>query len=324
MSIANDPRLEASCPLTNEQLLALCDVAEDDAAEAAPSVAALHAAARKVRTLTWTSDDSEPLAQVTALVASALGRLRRWTPKGYHPLREEHRGSVKAEDVRAVVVQLLGLVHPQKRADSVAFRAEMAIEEAVTFGYLVRLAYDAWHPGMASGAGHCTLVKATPLGVAKAGAELRPIVRPSPAPVRAAGAPTGPWKGAAKPVAPPAVNINNWQEGADAIATALQAKTKANGEERGVAAEPAYTVAALREMTGLENTALNRYAKLAGVRTPQRGERNYRYTAADVRAILEAILANASEDQLRTRCKAALQGLPEITAKDIILVNWSG
>ena len=73
-----------------------------------------------------------------------------------------------------------------------------------------------------------------------------------------------------------------------------------------------FTVAALRDMTGLGNSALSRYAKIAKVTTPRRGERNFRYALADVRAILETIIAITAEDQLRARCKSALRNLPEI------------
>lgn len=73
-----------------------------------------------------------------------------------------------------------------------------------------------------------------------------------------------------------------------------------------------YTVAALREMTGLENTTLNRYAKMAKVTTPRRGERNFKYTLADVRAILETIIASTAEDKLRDKCRTSLRNLPEI------------
>lgn len=73
-----------------------------------------------------------------------------------------------------------------------------------------------------------------------------------------------------------------------------------------------FTVAALRDMTGLGNNALNRYAKTANVTTPRRGERDFRYTLADVRAILQTIIASTAEDKLRDQCKSALRNLPEI------------
>lgn len=65
-------------------------------------------------------------------------------------------------------------------------------------------------------------------------------------------------------------------------------------------------------MTGLGNNALNRYAKTANVTTPRRDERDFKYTLADVRAILQTIIASTAEDKLRDRCKSALRNLPEI------------
>ncbi len=366
MPVGGGPQSELPCPLTDEQLLEMCQVAQDDVAEAAPSVAALRAAARKVQKLTWTPNDAEPLAQAAALVAWALGRLCHWAPtEGYDPLRAEHRGSVRIMAVHGVVAQLLGLLHPQKRADAVADRAEAAIEEAVTYVYLTKISYDAWHPGMPTGKGWCMLVKTTTLGMAKAGGELRDAVQPGSTPAPGTGAPLPPWRRQAeppappvvrigtaqeradacapafkppqpadggrgpatpgeprsssaareveRPAAPPAVKISNWQEGAVAIATAFQTKTKVGGEACASTPAPAYTVAALRDMTGLGNTAVSYYAKLAQVPTPQRGERNFRYPHADVRAILKTIIAHAGEERVRAKCQEALQRLPEIT-----------
>lgn len=70
-----------------------------------------------------------------------------------------------------------------------------------------------------------------------------------------------------------------------------------------------FTVAALRDMTGLGNTALNNYAKLGGVATARRGQRNYRYSKADVRTILQKIIDTTSEDALRSKCCEALANL---------------
>jgi hypothetical protein len=71
-------------------------------------------------------------------------------------------------------------------------------------------------------------------------------------------------------------------------------------------------VADLREMTGLKNDALNRYAQAAGVETPGRGKRNFRYSLADVPRILNEIISRSNEVGLVKRCKTALKHLPEI------------
>lgn len=73
-----------------------------------------------------------------------------------------------------------------------------------------------------------------------------------------------------------------------------------------------FTVAALGKMTRLGNQTLNKYAKQAGVTTPRRGQRNFRYSGADVRKILETIIATTNEERLRKGCQAALNNLEEI------------
>lgn len=70
-----------------------------------------------------------------------------------------------------------------------------------------------------------------------------------------------------------------------------------------------YPLAALRELTGLSNATLNKYAKTAGFRTPRRGERNFRYTADQIQAILLEIIQTTSESSLRDRCQVALKSL---------------
>lgn len=73
------------------------------------------------------------------------------------------------------------------------------------------------------------------------------------------------------------------------------------------------TVATLLEWTTLSHTALNKYAQLAGVQTPRRGQRNFRYTWSDARKILETVIANANDRRIRDKCRAALGNPPEIT-----------
>jgi hypothetical protein len=73
------------------------------------------------------------------------------------------------------------------------------------------------------------------------------------------------------------------------------------------------TVATLLEWTNLSHTALNKYAQLAGVQTPRRGQRNFRYGWTDARRILETVIANASDRRIRDKCRAALENPPEIT-----------
>jgi len=70
-----------------------------------------------------------------------------------------------------------------------------------------------------------------------------------------------------------------------------------------------YSVAELMEMTNLGNTSLNKYAKHAGVETPERGKKNHRYSTADAVTILEVILKHASYKKVKMRCKTSLISL---------------
>jgi hypothetical protein len=70
-----------------------------------------------------------------------------------------------------------------------------------------------------------------------------------------------------------------------------------------------YLAGAVAEMAGVSDTTLNRYAKLAGVPTPQRGKRNHRYSADEVRAILQAMIGKTSDRKMKGRCRQALGSL---------------
>ncbi len=93
----------------------------------------------------------------------------------------------------------------------------------------------------------------------------------------------------------------------------LQAIQERAGDDEGKRNPPPegyYTVAAVREMTGFGSTTVAKYAKMANVVTPGRGQRNFRYSLKDVRAILEVIIDRTSEKKVSTQCRAALQDLP--------------
>ncbi len=112
---------------------------------------------------------------------------------------------------------------------------------------------------------------------------------------------------------PPTINIGNWADGANEIAKVLQA---VNAADRSGPADPAvagYTVTALRELTDLENSTLNRYARKAGVRIAPRGKKDFRYSLAEARAILQAILDGSTQDEVRSKCRKALSELPKIS-----------
>jgi|GEM_PF-3592550 len=118
---------------------------------------------------------------------------------------------------------------------------------------------------------------------------------------------------------PAGVSIANWADGGKAFADAFAAafaSIQAKGNPPAIAHAPTstkptatYTVAAVLEMAGVSDTTLNRYAKLAGIKTPQRGKRNHRYSADEVRAMLQAIIDNTSDRAMKERCAAALAKL---------------
>lgn len=72
-----------------------------------------------------------------------------------------------------------------------------------------------------------------------------------------------------------------------------------------------HTIAALREMTNLSNATLNKYAKRANVETPRRGQRNFRYSTADVRTILQEIIGRTAESSVLGASKKALANLKD-------------
>lgn len=72
-----------------------------------------------------------------------------------------------------------------------------------------------------------------------------------------------------------------------------------------------FSIPEMREMTGLESRTIGNYAEGIGVRTPTRGKRNFRYPFADVLRVLEAIIAQSSEEKVRDQCRVSLQKLQE-------------
>jgi hypothetical protein len=70
-----------------------------------------------------------------------------------------------------------------------------------------------------------------------------------------------------------------------------------------------YSVATVLEMAGVSDTTLNQYAKRARVKTPGRGKRNHRYTADEVRLILQTIINSTTDRRMKERCRGALAKL---------------
>ena len=68
----------------------------------------------------------------------------------------------------------------------------------------------------------------------------------------------------------------------------------------------------LKQLTGLVSQTLNKYAKAAGVQTPSRGQKNYRFPAVHVQKLLEQIIQDTTEQSLKEKCRTALQNLRKI------------
>ena len=109
---------------------------------------------------------------------------------------------------------------------------------------------------------------------------------------------------------PSQVRIGNWHEGAEAFARAFGTFLSKNppkvGEER------RFSTASIRELTGLNNGAINKYAKEAGLLTPRKGQKNFTYSLSDARSLLNHILDRSTEDRLRSKCRKSLDNLDDV------------
>lgn len=73
-----------------------------------------------------------------------------------------------------------------------------------------------------------------------------------------------------------------------------------------------FSVAQIKKMTGLSDTTINNYAKLAGVVTPGRGKRNHRYSETDVIRILQCIVEKSDSPFIIERCSTELARLHQL------------
>ena len=82
--------------------------------------------------------------------------------------------------------------------------------------------------------------------------------------------------------------------------------TESEQAETGKEKKESFNTADLRKMTGLGNTAFNKYAKSAGVESPGRGKKNFRYPRGDARKILEEIISTSTHKIDREMAKSSL------------------
>lgn len=146
-------------PYTDQQLLEWCN------AESTPEVLEYLRAAAKL--LEVKGRDRHPAAVVMLVVAMA--RCSDWAipdstvqMHGRYAMREPW---VERKDLSAVLTQFGGLIAGRS---FVALTAETAISQAIREHWLCETDYDSWRPGMGSGTGLKDVVRAQPLGFARA------------------------------------------------------------------------------------------------------------------------------------------------------------
>jgi hypothetical protein len=132
------------------------------------------------------------LETALTLLASALGQLTQFNPThvpfGYGGPEVQSRDWMERRALARVGKQIVGLMWCDRPPESIAVAVETAISEAVRVGFMEQQRYDAWRPGMPSGSGWRSAVRATPYGLARARmpipAEPRPPRTPEPPEMR--------------------------------------------------------------------------------------------------------------------------------------------
>ena len=87
-----------------------------------------------------------------------------------------------------------------------------------------------------------------------------------------------------------------------------QVKQDATPDDDGTKDCAGFLSSELRSMIDIGQTALNHYAKEAGVPTPKRGKKNHRYSVADARKIVEAVRDGTSDADVVQQCRGLLKG----------------
>jgi len=167
------------CRLTDDELLKICGIAHDDPELTTEHIAELRRVACLIGPRYVGTGASLELA--LSLLASVLGSFPRHNPThlpfGYQGPAIKSHGWLDRDILERTGKQIVGLLWDDCTPDTVAFRVEHAISEAVRLGFLEETRYDAWRPGMPSGSGWRVALAATTYGVAKA--------RPASAPTAA-------------------------------------------------------------------------------------------------------------------------------------------
>lgn len=160
----------AECRLTDDDLLKICGIAEDDPELTTEHLGELHRVACLIGPRYVGTGASLELA--LSLLASALGSFPRHNPThlpfGYQGSTIKSHGWLDRDTLERTGKQIVGLLWDDCAPDAVALRVEHAISEAVRLGFLEETRYDAWRPGMPSGSGWRVALAATAYGATKA------------------------------------------------------------------------------------------------------------------------------------------------------------
>lgn len=168
----------AECRLTDDDLLRICGIAEDDPELTTEHIGELHRVACLIGPQYVGTGARLELA--LSLLASVLGSFPRHNPThlpfGYQGPTIKSHGWLDRDILERTGKQIVGLLWDDCAPDAVALRVEHAMSEAVRLSFLEETRYDAWRPGMPSGSGWRTAISATPYGITKARgtAEARP------------------------------------------------------------------------------------------------------------------------------------------------------
>lgn len=228
-AVLNNPvdgvRMPDEGDLSRETMLHICGIAATDDEYSDEVGADLDAA----RTLVSSADASrnDHYDAIAVLVTGVLAHFRKHNPThlpfGYDGPASSSPGWVERETVETVVTQAMGLRWPDCPAQTLAFFVSHGISNAKSLKFLQESSYDAWRPGMASGAGWRSVVSATAFGLQKARAAARQV---SAREVAAAAKPPAPKPDAHRAKAPPISNAPATAEPAQG-----EADTKAAVEE---------------------------------------------------------------------------------------------
>lgn len=161
-----------SCGLADSVLLQICRIAADDPELTAQHVGDLRKACMLIGSRYLGTGAQLELA--LSLLASVLGSHSQFNlthlPLGYSGPTIKPSGWLDRDALERTAKQIVGLVWADCSPDTVAFRVERAISEAIRLGFMEKQRYDAWRPGMPSGSGWRIALAATAYGVMKAGA----------------------------------------------------------------------------------------------------------------------------------------------------------